>query len=69
MTETNFDYASWQARLGLTTKEAAEALDISVSMLSALKRDGKGRKLYAWAAWGIERAAMDAKAAQEAAQA
>lgn len=49
-----YDYASWQQRLGFTGEQAAHALDISISMYATLKRNGKGRKLYAYAAYGIE---------------
>lgn len=57
--EQSYDYAGWQARLGLTNLQAAHALDISPSMFATLKRKVKGRKLYAWAAYGIERAEFD----------
>ncbi len=52
--ETPYDYALWQSRLDLTNEQAAHALDVSTSMFATLKRNGKGRKLYAWAAYGIE---------------
>lgn len=61
MTEQSFDYAAWQARLGFTNQQAAHALDISTSMLASLKRNGTGRKLYAWAAYGVEQADFLAK--------
>lgn len=54
----NFDYAEWQARMGLSNDAAAVALDISKGMFCKLKRDGKGRKVYAWAAYGREAYAL-----------
>lgn len=57
-----FDYAGWQERLKLTNQQAAQALDISLSFFAALKRNGKGRRIYAWAAYGIECAARAAGA-------
>ena len=52
-----YDYAGWQERLQLTSTQAAEALDVSVSFYLTLRRKSTGRKLYAWAAYGIEAAA------------
>lgn len=52
--EVEFDYAGWQLRMQFDVPQAAAALDISTSMFSTLKRNGRGRKLYAWAAYGIE---------------
>lgn len=49
-----YDFAAWQDRLGITATQAAEALDISVTFYHSLRRAGAGRKLYAWAAYGIE---------------
>ena len=57
MADQLYDFTAWQQRLNLTTKQAAEAMDVSESFLHQLKREGKGRKLYAWAAYGIEQAA------------
>lgn len=50
----NFDYAGWQERMGFNSAQAAAALDVSVSMYCKLRKDGKSRKLYAWAAYGVE---------------
>lgn len=66
--EVAFDYAGWQERMLFTAKQAADALDVSVSMFLTLKRNASGRKLYAWAAYGIERAEFDARAARGNAQ-
>lgn len=52
--EQAYDFAAWQARLNLSTKGAAGALGVSPSFFLQLRRDGGGRKLYAWAAHGIE---------------
>ena len=49
-----FDYSAWQDRMGYTNAEAADALDISQGMFFTLRREGKGRAVYAWAAYGRE---------------
>jgi hypothetical protein len=59
---TEFDFAGWQARMNFTAQQAAQALDISASKFLKMKREGKDRKLYAWACYGIERAEQDQKA-------
>lgn len=62
--EQAFDYTSWQQRLNFTNQQAAHALDVSESFYSQLKRKGSGRKVYAFAAYGIECADLRTKAAQ-----
>lgn len=62
MTEQPFDYAAWQERMRFTNPQAAAALDVSDSFFSALKRNGKGRKVYAFAAYGIECAEAQSRA-------
>lgn len=59
MTDQPFDYVAWQAYMNFTNAQAADALDISASFYSQLRRAGIGRKLYAWAAYGMQRAEMD----------
>ena len=57
MADQTFNYQAWRARLGITAKQAAEAIDVSYSMYCKLEREGTGRKVYAWAAYGVEAAA------------
>lgn len=57
MTDQPYDFASWQDRLKLSNAQAAEALGVSKSFFMTVKRTGKARKTYAWAAYGIECAA------------
>ncbi len=54
MTDQIYNFAAWQKRMNLSREQAAHALDVSPSFYSKLKRDGTGRKLYAWAAHGLE---------------
>lgn len=54
MSDQAYDFTAWQARLGLDNAQAAQALGVSKSFFLQLRRDGGGRKLYAWAAYGIE---------------
>ncbi len=51
-----FDFAGWQERLSYSNDQAALALDVSRSFFLELRRKNGGRKIYAWAAYGIEQA-------------
>ncbi len=59
MAEDNikFDFAACRARLGLTREVMAQTMGVSESHYCKLEREGAGRKLYAWAAYGVECAA------------
>ncbi len=58
-----FDYDGWQQRMGYSNEQAAQAIDVSVGMFLTLRRNGSGRAVYMWAAYGRECAKYNAQAA------
>jgi hypothetical protein len=52
--DMEYNYTDWQARMNATNEEAADLLDCSLSHYLTLKRNSRGRPLYAWAAYGQE---------------
>lgn len=58
MPDQPYDFAAWQLRLNLSNDQAAEAIGVSKSFYMTSKRNGKARKVYIWAAYGIECAAQ-----------
>lgn len=62
MTDQPFNYTAWQERMRFTNQQAAAALDVSESFFSTLKRNGTGRKVYAFAAYGVECAEVQSRA-------
>lgn len=49
-----FNFKAWRVRMGLLPQRAAGALDVSYSFYCKMEKLGEGRKVYAWAAYGLE---------------